>query len=50
MAVRKGLAEDPVTSELYERARVLLWSAPCDLTRAAEAVENYQRAISGGRR
>ncbi|GAA2205568.1 hypothetical protein GCM10009850_010260 [Nonomuraea monospora] len=50
MAVRKGLAEDPAVMELYERARALLWSAPCDLTRAATAVENYQRAISGGKR
>ncbi|MEV0822892.1 hypothetical protein [Nonomuraea rubra] len=50
MAVRKGLAEDPAAMELYERARTLLWSAPCDLTRAATAVENYQRAISGGKR
>ncbi|WP_052423309.1 hypothetical protein [Nonomuraea candida] len=49
MAVRKGLAEDPATGELYERARTLLWSAPCDLTRAAAAVETYQRAISGGK-
>ncbi|MGW0807414.1 hypothetical protein [Nonomuraea sp. NPDC002799] len=50
MAVRKGLAEDPVTSELYTRARTLLWSAPCDLTKAAAAVEDYQRAIHGGKR
>ncbi|MGW3344579.1 hypothetical protein ACWDA3_14800 [Nonomuraea rubra] len=50
MAVRKGLAEDPAAMELYERARTLLWSAPCDLTKAATAVENYQRAISGGKR
>ncbi|MEV0613994.1 hypothetical protein AB0I81_11780 [Nonomuraea sp. NPDC050404] len=50
MAVRKGLAEDPAAGELYERARTLLWSAPCDLTRAATAVEDYQRAISGGNR
>ncbi|MFF4617098.1 hypothetical protein [Nonomuraea jabiensis] len=49
MAVRKGLAEDPAASELFERARVLLWTAPCDLTRAAAAVETYQRAIHGGR-
>ncbi|MGW0196695.1 hypothetical protein [Nonomuraea sp. NPDC003201] len=49
MAVRKGLAEDPAASELFERARVLLWSAPCDLTRAAAAVETYQRAIHGGK-
>ncbi|MCK2220037.1 hypothetical protein MF672_040510 [Actinomadura sp. ATCC 31491] len=49
MAVRKGLAEDPAAAELFERARALLWSAPCDLTQAAAAVENYQRAIHGGR-
>ncbi|MEV4108530.1 hypothetical protein [Nonomuraea sp. NPDC049695] len=49
MAVRKGLAEDPAASELFERARVLLWSAPCDLTKAAAAVETYQRAIHGGK-
>lgn len=50
MAVRKGMAEDPVAAGLYERARLLLWSAPCDLTRAAEAVELYQRAVHGGGR
>ncbi|NUR91009.1 MAG: hypothetical protein HOY71_43630, partial [Nonomuraea sp.] len=44
MAVRKGMAEDPVASQSYERARALLWSAPCDLTKAAAAVETYQRA------
>ncbi|MBF8188973.1 hypothetical protein ITP53_25210 [Nonomuraea sp. K274] len=48
MAVRKGLAEDPAATGLFERARVLLWSAPCDLTKAAAAVETYQRAIHGG--
>ncbi|MCA2221758.1 hypothetical protein [Nonomuraea aurantiaca] len=50
MAVRKGLAEDPSVTELYERARLLLWSAPCDLTKAAQAVDLYQRAIHGGGR
>ncbi|MEV1240029.1 hypothetical protein [Nonomuraea sp. NPDC049750] len=50
MAVRKGLAEDPDATELYERARLLLWSAPCDLTKAAQAVDLYQRAIHGGGR
>ncbi|MEV0380277.1 hypothetical protein [Nonomuraea sp. NPDC050643] len=50
MAVRKGLAEDPAAAELYERARLILWSAPCDLTKAAAAVETYQRAIHGGKR
>ncbi|MFC4113073.1 hypothetical protein [Nonomuraea zeae] len=50
MAVRKGMAEDAAVSELFERARALLWSAPCDLTRAAAAVETYQGAIHGGKR
>ncbi|MEU8251175.1 hypothetical protein [Nonomuraea sp. NPDC048916] len=50
MAVRKGRAEDPETTRLYERARSLLWTAPCDLTKAAEAVDLYQRAIHGGGR
>ncbi|MDP4507192.1 coiled-coil domain-containing protein [Nonomuraea turcica] len=48
MAVRKGMAEDPAATGLFARARALLWSAPCDLTKAAAAVEDYQRAIHGG--
>lgn len=50
MAVRRGRAEDPAAVQAYQQARVLLWSAPCDLTRAAEAVDLYQRAIHGGGR
>ncbi|NRQ32873.1 hypothetical protein HII36_13630 [Nonomuraea sp. NN258] len=50
MAVRRGMAEHETVYELYERARTLLWSAPCDLTEAAAAVERYQRAIHGGGR
>ncbi|TDC02260.1 hypothetical protein E1267_29795 [Nonomuraea longispora] len=50
MAARKGLAEDPAVSESFVRARALLWSAPCNLTKAAAAVEAYQRAIHGGKR
>ncbi|MDR8410342.1 hypothetical protein MTP10_16545 [Nonomuraea sp. 3-1Str] len=50
MAVRRGTAEDPEATRLHERARLLLWTAPCDLTRAAEAVDLYQRAIHGGGR
>jgi len=44
-AVRLGLAEQPVTAAAYERARILLWSAPCDLNRAAASVTAYQDAI-----
>ncbi|MFI7613842.1 hypothetical protein ACIBP6_21695 [Nonomuraea terrae] len=49
-AARKGLAEDPDAVRLYERARTLLWTAPCDLTRAAAAVEDYRRALHGDTR
>ncbi|MFI6812362.1 hypothetical protein ACIBG7_08135 [Nonomuraea sp. NPDC050328] len=45
-AVRKRLAEDPVASRLYEEARTLLWSAPCDLTGAARAVERYSEEVN----
>ncbi|HLU71256.1 MAG TPA: hypothetical protein VKZ82_03690 [Nonomuraea sp.] len=49
-AARTGMVEDPVAMRLYEEARVLLWTAPCDLTRAAAAVDQYKRAIHGGGR
>ncbi|MEU1052106.1 hypothetical protein ABZ397_06035 [Streptomyces sp. NPDC005876] len=41
---RHGLAEDPELVEKYEKARRMLWSAPCDLRVAEEAVLRYQRA------
>ncbi|MEU0438932.1 hypothetical protein ABZ202_03925 [Streptomyces sp. NPDC006186] len=43
---RLGLAEDPELVELYERARRMLWSAPCDLRVAEQAVLRYQRAAA----
>ena len=49
-ALRKGMAEDPEAIRLYARARALLWSAPCDLTKAAAAVDQYKRVINGGGR
>jgi hypothetical protein len=55
-AARLGVAEDADLVASYDRARDLLWSAPCDLTGAAAAVAGYQRAINvtttreGGRR
>ncbi|MFI5533313.1 hypothetical protein ACIA8O_32700 [Kitasatospora sp. NPDC051853] len=45
MAARLGLAEDPVVVERFEKARWLLWSAPCDLRAAAEAVVRFQQAL-----
>ncbi|MFI6498267.1 hypothetical protein [Nonomuraea typhae] len=49
-AARVGLAEDLEATRLYETARTLLWSAPCDLRQAAAAVDLYQNAIHGGSR
>ncbi|MFD5494787.1 hypothetical protein ACFYY3_09395 [Streptomyces sp. NPDC001812] len=43
---RHGLAEDTVLVERYERARRMLWSAPCDLRVAREAVLRYQHAAA----
>ncbi|MFJ8046294.1 hypothetical protein ACIRBX_37875 [Kitasatospora sp. NPDC096147] len=45
MAARLGLAEDPLVLERFEKARWLLWSAPCDLRAAAEAVVRFQQAL-----
>ncbi|MGW0915855.1 hypothetical protein ACWD1Z_29490 [Streptomyces sp. NPDC002784] len=41
---RHGLAEDPFLIERYDAARRMLWSAPCDLRVAEQAVLRYQRA------
>ncbi|MEV6107082.1 hypothetical protein AB0M28_20550 [Streptomyces sp. NPDC051940] len=43
---RHGLAEDPLLIERYERARRMLWSAPCDLIAADQAVLRYQQAAA----
>ncbi|WP_079171978.1 hypothetical protein [Streptomyces qinglanensis] len=39
-----GLAEDSLLIERYDTARRMLWSAPCDLRAAEDAVLRYQRA------
>jgi hypothetical protein len=44
-AARLGAAEDLGLMERYDVARDLLWTAPCDLGGAADAVAAYQRAI-----
>ncbi|WP_240649182.1 hypothetical protein [Streptomyces sp. Z26] len=41
---RHGLAEDRMLMERYDVARRMLWSAPCDLRAAEDAVLRYQRA------
>ncbi|MGD0702117.1 MAG: hypothetical protein ABSA02_19810 [Trebonia sp.] len=54
-AARLGVAEDADLVASYDQARDLLWTAPCNLTTAADAVAGYQLAIQrttkeGGRR
>lgn len=43
---RHGVAGDPLLAERYDTARRLLWSAPCDLRAAEQAVLRYQRAAA----
>ncbi|MET9367924.1 hypothetical protein ABZY00_08715 [Streptomyces griseoflavus] len=43
---RYGLAEDSLLVERYEKARRMLWSAPCDLRAAEQAVLRYQQAAA----
>jgi chromosome segregation ATPase len=44
-AMRLGAAEDGELQERYDRARDLLWTAPCDLLAAGSAVTEYQQAV-----
>jgi hypothetical protein len=44
-AARLGAAEDSGLTERYNRARGLLWTAPCDLVAAQDAVTGYQQAV-----
>ncbi|MFC9244346.1 hypothetical protein ACFT7S_10035 [Streptomyces sp. NPDC057136] len=43
---RHGLAEDPLLIERYDAARRMLWSAPCDLRVAEQAVLRFQQAAA----
>ncbi|MET7454964.1 hypothetical protein ABZT03_24330 [Streptomyces sp. NPDC005574] len=43
---RHGLAEDSLLIERYDAARRMLWSAPCDLRVAEQAVLRYQHAAA----
>jgi hypothetical protein len=43
---RHGFAEDTLLVERYEKARRMLWSAPCDLRAAEQAVLRYQYAAA----
>jgi chromosome segregation ATPase len=44
-AMQCGGAEDSGLEERHDRARALLWTAPCDLPAAADAVVGYQQAV-----
>ncbi len=44
-AARLGAAEELDIAACYDQAHDRLWTAPCDLTEAEEAVAAYQRAI-----
>jgi hypothetical protein len=44
-AAKLGGAEDSELDARYDRARDLLWTAPCDLSAAADAVTGYQQAV-----
>ncbi|WP_030164230.1 hypothetical protein [Spirillospora albida] len=45
-AARLGHAEDAELGGLYEEARALLWTSPCDLRRATVALAGYQQAVN----
>jgi hypothetical protein len=44
-AAKLGGAEDENLETLHERARSLLWTAPCDLQAATSAVTSFQQAV-----
>ncbi|MVZ99477.1 hypothetical protein F8568_003615 [Actinomadura sp. LD22] len=45
-AARLGGAEDAELAAIYERARELLWTSPCDLREATVTLSGYQQAIT----
>lgn len=45
-AATLGRVEDLALEQCYQRARELLWSAPCDLAIAAAAVAEFQNAVN----
>ncbi|TMR00508.1 hypothetical protein ETD83_16700 [Actinomadura soli] len=45
-AARLGHAEDTELIQIYEQARELLWTSPCDLRKATVTLSGYQQAIN----
>jgi hypothetical protein len=48
-ALAIGLAEDEQLTRVYERAKELLFTAPCDVAGAEAAVREYQQGLSRAR-
>ena len=44
-AARSGLAEDAALDDAYQAAHEVLFCAPCDVERAKQLVDHYQRAV-----
>jgi hypothetical protein len=49
MANRLGICEDAEVDRRYTEARDLLWTKPCDLAAATQAVNTYQHAVTDRR-
>lgn len=49
-AASLGAVEDIGLTTIHDEARALLWTAPCDLATAADAVTRYQAAVLALRR
>ncbi|MCA1675115.1 MAG: hypothetical protein LC799_23975, partial [Actinobacteria bacterium] len=45
-AAALGRIDDPALEQRYQRARDLLWAAPCDLALTSTAVAEYQKAVN----
>ncbi|MEU8797029.1 hypothetical protein [Spirillospora sp. NPDC048819] len=45
-AARLGHAEDAELARIYDRARGMLWTSPCDLRKATVTLSEYQQAIN----
>lgn len=44
-AQRLGVVEKPALSTLFQQVQAQLWTAPCNLRAAAEAIERFRRSI-----
>jgi hypothetical protein len=49
-AAAAGLVEEPALDQAYQRARAVLWNAPCDLVAARPLVAAYSEAVQAATR